>query len=184
MTSPEPRRTSKLPSPPPMRGATPYTAPLVRQTNSKPFICPFCVFANLCLPSRSSPQPRRPRRPDLRIRRHAATATPATRINAPVDVPTRFKELYEALTSLKSDAGIYVGLSRLQLALRGLEGGNPVTRIASVLSIPKIFRLQYTLFLLLSSTEQRCSTIGQETCAIACCGSAEPSCRMGEEFGI
>ncbi|GME40016.1 hypothetical protein B0A49_09583 [Neofusicoccum parvum] len=63
-------------------------------------------------------------------RRPAATLASRTAINAPLDVPPRLKELYQALDALKSDAASYVNLSRLQLALRGLETEDPVVRVA------------------------------------------------------
>ncbi|KAF2235881.1 hypothetical protein EV356DRAFT_499098 [Viridothelium virens] len=53
-----------------------------------------------------------------------------TAINAPIDVPSFYRPLYDALERLKNTAGNYVNLSRLQLALRGLERGNTRMRIA------------------------------------------------------
>ena len=53
-----------------------------------------------------------------------------TAINAPINIPARHRPLYDALEKLKSDVGSYVNLSRLQLALRGLERGEMVVRIA------------------------------------------------------
>ena len=53
--------------------------------------------------------------------------TTATTIST---VPSRFKELHDALSGVK-DAGIeQVSVSRLQLALRGLESEEPLIRIA------------------------------------------------------
>jgi hypothetical protein len=45
-------------------------------------------------------------------------------------VSIAFKDLYDALQKLKNDAAVYTNLSRLQLALRGLEGRNAVVRVA------------------------------------------------------
>ncbi|KAF2090716.1 hypothetical protein K490DRAFT_18170, partial [Saccharata proteae CBS 121410] len=67
-------------------------------------------------------------------RRHGSTLASTTAINAPSEVPPRLKELHVALDGLKSSAANYVNLSRLQLALRGLEARDPVVRIA-VLSL-------------------------------------------------
>ena len=53
-----------------------------------------------------------------------------TAINAPINVSARLKPLYDNLEELKSSASNYVNLSRLQLALRGLERGQTVIRIA------------------------------------------------------
>ncbi|KAF2436900.1 hypothetical protein EJ08DRAFT_655061 [Tothia fuscella] len=61
----------------------------------------------------------------LRLRkqyRYASTfASPAT-INKPLDIPVGLRELYRALEGLKRDAAGYSNLSRLQLALKGLDG--------------------------------------------------------------
>ena len=62
--------------------------------------------------------------------RHASTVTPATVVNAAKVVPSQVRGVYEALEVLQKDAGVYTSLSQLQLALRGLESENPVTRIA------------------------------------------------------
>lgn len=61
--------------------------------------------------------------------RHASTVS-VTAVNAERDVPRAFKELHQALDRLKKDALSYVNISKLQLALRGLESTSPVTRIA------------------------------------------------------
>ncbi|KAI9681704.1 MAG: hypothetical protein M1822_007056 [Bathelium mastoideum] len=61
---------------------------------------------------------------------HATSLSSRTAINAPIDVPAHHRPLYDALDKLKSTASNYVNLSRLQLALRGLERGDTVVRIA------------------------------------------------------
>ncbi|KAI9654782.1 MAG: hypothetical protein M1821_005776 [Bathelium mastoideum] len=61
---------------------------------------------------------------------HATRLSSRTAINAPIDVPAHHRPLYDALDKLKSRASNYVNLSRLQLALRGLERGDTVVRIA------------------------------------------------------
>ncbi|KZF20405.1 hypothetical protein L228DRAFT_250090 [Xylona heveae TC161] len=53
-----------------------------------------------------------------------------TAINVPKDVDLEVKQLYDALSDLKSHAANYVNLSRLQLALRGLENRDAVVRLA------------------------------------------------------
>ena len=127
----QPRRSSEqlllnLPMPPTTR----RPVQLVRRDAFSPFICPSCAFSRslitnkLTVPSRRLPQLRR------HSRRHASTVTSATAINAPVNVPIAFKDLYESLQKLKNDAAVYTNLSRLQLALRGLEGRNAVVRVA------------------------------------------------------
>lgn len=56
------------------------------------------------------------------------TTSPA--INPGKTVPPRFKELYDALGGVKDAAIEQVSISRLQLALRGLESEAPLIRIA------------------------------------------------------
>lgn len=51
-------------------------------------------------------------------------------MNATKSLPPRYKPLYEALGNLKKKASAQVNLSRLQLALQGLESESPATRIA------------------------------------------------------
>ena len=127
----KPRRSTEqlllhLPMPP--TGRPP--AQLVRRDAFSRFICPSCAFSRtlitnkVTVPSRQTPQLNRP------SRRHASTVASATAINAPVDVPIAFKDLHESLQKLKNDAAVYTNLSRLQLALRGLESRNAVVRVA------------------------------------------------------
>ena len=61
--------------------------------------------------------------------RHASTVS-ITAVNAERDVPSAFKDLHQALDRLNKDALSYVNISKLQLALRGLESTSPITRIA------------------------------------------------------
>jgi hypothetical protein len=51
-------------------------------------------------------------------------------VNKPIDVSPDKKELYDALEALKKDAAPFVNLSRLQLALRSLEGRGSSIRVA------------------------------------------------------
>lgn len=54
-----------------------------------------------------------------------------TNVNATVDVPQPYKNLYRALATLNEDAASYVNISALQLALHGLESQDPTIRIGS-----------------------------------------------------
>lgn len=63
--------------------------------------------------------------------KHASTLASSTAVNATKEIPTKLRELYDRLTAVKDSAASYVSLSRLQLALRGLETENPVVRVAS-----------------------------------------------------
>ncbi|KAJ9639900.1 hypothetical protein H2199_006133 [Coniosporium tulheliwenetii] len=119
----------------------PSAAPFSRLARRKPldlFFCPACSIWRL---SRPPPPPRAtpPRIPQIhrltpRSRRKASSLASSTAINAPIEVLPKYKEVYSALERLKTDAGSYVNLSRLQLALRGLEGHDAVVRVA-VLSL-------------------------------------------------
>ncbi|KAL8922305.1 MAG: hypothetical protein Q9208_005275 [Pyrenodesmia sp. 3 TL-2023] len=76
-----------------------------------------------------------PNKPGLRsfapARRAASTITSVTAVNAKTAVPHAFRELHDALNVLQREAAVYTNLSQLQLALRGLESENGVTRIAA-----------------------------------------------------
>jgi len=55
---------------------------------------------------------------------------PVTVVNAVKHIAGAALELYEALENLRREGEVYTSLSQLQLALRGLESENAVTRIA------------------------------------------------------
>lgn len=63
-------------------------------------------------------------------RRYASTLTSHTAVNATKNIPARYKALYEALGDVKKKTSAQVNLSRLQLALQGLESEVPTTRVA------------------------------------------------------
>lgn len=63
-------------------------------------------------------------------RRCASTLSSTTAVNATKNVPARYKELYQALGDLRKKASGQVNISRLQLALQGLELETPTTRVA------------------------------------------------------
>jgi hypothetical protein len=90
---------------------------------SSPSICPSCEIRTSLRIQRHLQQP------SFRNKRFASTVS-VTAVNAERDVPHAFRELHQALDRLKKDALSYVNISRLQLALRGLESTSPVTRIA------------------------------------------------------
>ncbi|KAI9725067.1 MAG: hypothetical protein M1812_000343 [Candelaria pacifica] len=62
--------------------------------------------------------------------RNASTLASVTTVNAPKVIRSELRPLHEALNDVKARAANYVNLSRLRLALRGLEGENPVVRVA------------------------------------------------------
>lgn len=99
---------------------------------SSTFLCPSCRFRNAIhslhshIKSRSGFHARR--HPPQR--RHASTTAPVTAINAHRELSSPFRELRDSLSSLQNKAAVYVNSSQTQLALRGLESANAVTRMA------------------------------------------------------
>lgn len=83
------------------------------------FVCPSCT------------QALRARAPLARSRRRlASTLSSNTAVNASRSVPDKYKALYSALADMRRDASVHLSLSRLQLALQGLESNSPKIRIA------------------------------------------------------
>lgn len=74
--------------------------------------------------------PIRKARGTLLQNRTASTIPSVTAVNARPEVPPAYRNLYGALKALESDAGVYVNTSQLQLALKGVESENAVTRVA------------------------------------------------------
>jgi len=72
------------------------------------------------------------RNEELNTQQHYFTSSA---INAGKNVPPRFKELYAALNRVGDVATDRVNLSRLQLALRGLESEEPLVRVAGGFSL-------------------------------------------------
>ncbi|KAL8856845.1 MAG: hypothetical protein Q9178_006562 [Gyalolechia marmorata] len=74
------------------------------------------------------------RRPGYRLplaaHRKASTIASVTAVNAKKDIPNVFQGLYEALGTAQREAAVYVNLSQVKLALRGLESENGITRVA------------------------------------------------------
>ena len=66
--------------------------------------------------------------PDIQRNQHFTTTSSAS-----VNVPPRFRELHAALNRVGDVATDRVDLSRLQLALRGLESEEPLIRVAGEL---------------------------------------------------
>lgn len=66
-------------------------------------------------------------------RRYSSTVS-TTAINAKKPIPAAFQELHASLRDLEEEASIYISPSQLQLALRGLESENAVTRVAGTMA--------------------------------------------------
>lgn len=63
-------------------------------------------------------------------RRCASTLSSNTAVNATKNIPTRYKGLYQALGDVRKKASAQVNISRLHLALQGLESETPTIRVA------------------------------------------------------
>ncbi|OJD33373.1 serine threonine protein phosphatase 2b catalytic subunit protein [Diplodia corticola] len=123
--------------PPRIRSVARLSTALRSRSKADLFFCPSCSLWRLAdsqPPAAATTAHALSRHFSAARRRPAAALASRTAINAPLDVPPRLKELYQALDVLKSDAASYVNFSRLQLALRGLESEDPVVRVA-VLSL-------------------------------------------------
>ena len=93
------------------------------------FLCPSCLSRNAfyLLPSQIKSRSGFQARRHPSQRRQTSTVAPIT---AHRELPPPFRELRDSLSSLQTDAAVYVNASQLQLALRGLESANAVTRVA------------------------------------------------------
>lgn len=100
------------------------------------FYCPSCSTWRRALSTRAASNAKietTRRNPHLlhtvpNSRTRPFTTSPA--ISAGKTVPPRFKELYDALSGVKDAAIEQVSVSRLSLALRGLESEEPLIRVA------------------------------------------------------
>ena len=63
-------------------------------------------------------------------RRRLGSTASATAIDAKKVISPSFQELHTSLIALEERASAYINSSQLQLALRGLESENAVTRVA------------------------------------------------------
>ncbi|PWY90817.1 hypothetical protein BO70DRAFT_307105 [Aspergillus heteromorphus CBS 117.55] len=111
--------------PPKLRGA--LSKSLLRAKDSAAvFYCPSCATWRRSLSTRPNPSLAESRLPWAASQRAIATS-PVVHAR---HVPPRLKELHEALNQVKDVATEQVNLSRLQLALRGLESETPLIRVA------------------------------------------------------
>ncbi|KAJ5177189.1 uncharacterized protein N7482_003066, partial [Penicillium canariense] len=100
------------------------------------FYCPSCATWRRALSARASgidhneTARRNSRLLDTAPTRAIRPFTTSPAISAGKTVPPRFKELYDALNGIKDAAIEQVSVSRLSLALRGLESEEPLIRVA------------------------------------------------------
>ena len=123
----------------PTRLSSAISKGLLRSTNcARVFYCPSCATWRRELTTRTnttstdqvlpSHRPNRPLNP-IPTNSTRPIITSST-ISADRTVPSRFKKLYDALSGVKDASIEQVSLSRLQLALRGLESETPLIRVA------------------------------------------------------
>ncbi|KAL8826771.1 MAG: hypothetical protein Q9191_003595, partial [Dirinaria sp. TL-2023a] len=99
---------------------------------AEPFICLPCRYRRaLSIAAQAAkPQSTAPLRTS-RLRK-ASTLSSVTTVNASKQILPAARDLYEALGVLKEEAGVYTSLIQLQLALKGLESQNAVTKVALI----------------------------------------------------
>ena len=102
-------------------------ASTVQAVTSRPTTCPRCSLRSILYDLRIR---RQSQKGASRRVRNASTLVSSTAVNATKDIPPKYRELYDALQSLKRDARNFVDLSKVNLALRGLESSNATIRIA------------------------------------------------------
>lgn len=73
------------------------------------------------------------------------SSRPITTSTAVSTVPPQFKELHDALSGIKDATIEQVSVSRLQLALRGLESETPLIRIAGECSYAQLLAIAIAL---------------------------------------
>ena len=102
--------------------------------NDVPFICASCrhrqAFSTFNGLAKSRLHPLSQRRP--RYAQKASTIASVTAVDALRDIPPAYQALHESLSALDHEAAVYVNLSQLKLALRGLESENAITRVAGL----------------------------------------------------
>ena len=100
----------------------------------KPYVCRSCLSKQRAWHRQqvSHSTPLRSSIGTLPQKRLASTVASVTAVNAKREILKNAEKLYHAVSALEHDAGTYVDLSQLRLALRGLGSENPVTRVASM----------------------------------------------------
>ncbi|KAJ5536110.1 hypothetical protein N7513_009296 [Penicillium frequentans] len=94
------------------------------------FYCQSCTTWRRALSTRANINKIAPARRSDRLVSSITSSRPITTSTAVSTVPPRFKELHDALSGIKDATIEQVSVSRLQLALRGLESETPLIRIA------------------------------------------------------
>ena len=143
----------------------------------RPFVC------SSCLPRRSGAdsllQCRLASSRSHPSKRGFSQIAPVTAVNAQKSIPTQYQELYGAIKGLEEAAPVYVNLSQLQLALRGLESTESIVRVAGRSFIFVELRAAAKSF---SSSRNRRWTQRYTTRSSSPGRSAERRGRMGKDY--
>ncbi|KAL8686069.1 MAG: hypothetical protein Q9218_007372 [Villophora microphyllina] len=111
-----------------MRRKTAFIESLFLHKPTSGYVCPNCIIGN-ALRQVTRPQVSADRLPRS-ARRTVSTTPSVTAVNVQKDIPSAFRGLYDALGAFQRQAAVYANLSQIQLAVRGLESENGITRIA------------------------------------------------------
>lgn len=112
--------------------------------------------------------------------RNASSLSSSTAINASKTIPTRYKELHDDLQAVKKNAAAFVDLSRLELALQGLETENFTTRIAGTSN--SLIRFLDRILIFLSAWNQR-HQYSETSCQTSLGGSPGETGSLGSSIG-
>ncbi|KAI4196679.1 MAG: hypothetical protein LQ350_006432 [Teloschistes chrysophthalmus] len=107
-----------------------FLGSLIFRKPSSGYVCPNCIVRNALRRARQRQPSTHRFQPSAR--RLLSTISSVTAVNVKKDLPPAFRGLYDALGVLKREAAVYANLSQIQLAQRGLESENGITRIAAL----------------------------------------------------
>ena len=105
---------------------------------SRPFVCSSCRYKqaralfNGSVRSGTTSNRKTARGTSAQQSRTASTTPSVTAVNPRRDIPPSLQDLHRAVQALETEAPVYINVSQLRLALRGLESENAVTRIAGI----------------------------------------------------
>ncbi|KAF9891243.1 hypothetical protein FE257_004807 [Aspergillus nanangensis] len=115
--------------PPKLGGSLSKSLSRARESSGAVFYCPSCAIWRRTLTTRHSSISSEGYRPSSAWTPNRPITTSSV-VHGSRHVPSRLRELYEALSKVQDVATEQVNLSRLQLALRGLESETPLIRVA------------------------------------------------------
>lgn len=114
-----------------MRPTTAFVRSFTFRKPNFGYVCPNCTVRNAL--HRARQRQASPHRFQRSARRPVSTISSVTAVNVKKDIPPAFRGLYDALSVLQNEAAVYANLSQIQLALRGLELENGITRVGGTI---------------------------------------------------